>query len=155
MQWQLPEGPHQRHLPGPLAPGLLTFSACNHVEKHCLRGPSADLQPQRQEVKGASILQNGYKASHGPPRDQATPKAALHTAARQGGPPLSSEEKNKPTAPKKDHRESRDFTHECLGLGQCGTVRSLQGRPTGRGCLPQRGGWNLLTADTASDQTLH
>lgn len=99
-------------------------------------------------------MQNGYKASHGPPRDQATPKAALHTAARQRGLPLSSKEKNKLTAPEKDHREGRDFTHKCLGLGHCGRVRGLQGQPTGRACLPQRGGWNLLTADTASDQML-
>ena len=42
------------------------------------------------DLKGAGSLQNGYKAPHVSPRDQATPKAAFSTAAMQGDWPLSS-----------------------------------------------------------------
>ena len=148
MGWQLPEGPHQPQSAWSLGPRdysyslHVTMSGSTASEDHLL---TFDIKGKRSD---------GYKASDGPPRAEATPRAALHTAARQRGPPLSSKEKTKLTAPEKDHREGRDFTHECLGLGQCGRVRGLQGQPTGRACLPQRGGWNLLTADTASDQML-
>lgn len=98
LKWVLePPAPTQASGRDPLAstslvhspqPATHTFckSWSEQVGKHCCRGLSADLWLQRQEVKGTDSLWNGHEAPRGPPRDQATPKAALSTDSNAGRP---------------------------------------------------------------------